>query len=147
MTADFFELLRRRNIAFVIADTATKFPYAEDLTADFVYCRLDSDKELYASGYSVKHSIGGPIVSSIGAQAGNRETPTSSLGQDRQPALFLFILTMTRRSARPTTLFVWPRGLPPRRIQMPADASSEPSTFLASKISRAICRAARECFR
>jgi uncharacterized protein YecE (DUF72 family) len=54
MTADFFALLRRCNIAFVIADTAKKFPYAEDLTADFVYCRLHGDKELYASGYSAK---------------------------------------------------------------------------------------------
>lgn len=54
MTADFFELLRRCNIAFVIADTAKKFPYAEDLTADFVYCRLHGERELYASGYSAK---------------------------------------------------------------------------------------------
>jgi uncharacterized protein YecE (DUF72 family) len=51
MTADFFELLRRRKIAFVFADTAKKFPYAEDLTANFIYCRLHGDKELYASGY------------------------------------------------------------------------------------------------
>jgi hypothetical protein len=106
MTADFFELLQRRNIAFVIADTVKKFPYAEDLTADFVYCRLHSDKELYASGCALKHSIGGPIVSSIGAQAGNRETPTSSPGarSTTSAAMFLFILTMTRRSTRPTTL-------------------------------------------
>ena len=52
LTADFFELLREHNIAFVFADTAKKFPYSEDLTADFIYCRLHGDKELYTSGYS-----------------------------------------------------------------------------------------------
>src|SRR4051812_17787562 len=33
----FFELLRRHNITFVFADTAGKWPYAEDLTGDFGY--------------------------------------------------------------------------------------------------------------
>jgi uncharacterized protein YecE (DUF72 family) len=49
---DFFELLRECNIAFVFADTAGKWPYAEDLTANFVYCRLHGDTQLYTSGYS-----------------------------------------------------------------------------------------------
>jgi uncharacterized protein YecE (DUF72 family) len=35
-----------------IADTAGKWPYCEDVTADFMYLRLHGDKELYASGYS-----------------------------------------------------------------------------------------------
>lgn len=48
----FIELLRRYEVAFVIADTAGKWPYYEDLTADFVYLRLHGDKELYASGYT-----------------------------------------------------------------------------------------------
>ena len=52
LVAEFFELLRRFNIAFVFADTAGKWPYTEDLTADFVYCRLHGDTQLYASGYS-----------------------------------------------------------------------------------------------
>jgi uncharacterized protein YecE (DUF72 family) len=39
-------------MAFVFADTAGKWPYAEDLTADFVYCRLHGDIKLYTSGYS-----------------------------------------------------------------------------------------------
>jgi uncharacterized protein YecE (DUF72 family) len=54
MVSDFFELLRRHNIAFVFADTAGKWPYAEDLTADFVYCRLHGSEQLYVSGYSDK---------------------------------------------------------------------------------------------
>jgi uncharacterized protein YecE (DUF72 family) len=52
MVPEFFELLRAYNIAFVFADTAKKWPYAEDLTADFVYVRLHGDTKLYVSGYS-----------------------------------------------------------------------------------------------
>jgi uncharacterized protein YecE (DUF72 family) len=52
MVPAFFALLRRHNIAFVFADTAGKWPYAEDLTADFDYCRLHGAEELYVSGYS-----------------------------------------------------------------------------------------------
>ena len=52
LTPAFFDLLRKHNIAFVFADTAQKWPYAEDLTADFVYCRLHGDTKLYVSGYS-----------------------------------------------------------------------------------------------
>ena len=37
---------------FVVADTAGKFPYAEEVTADFVYVRLHGSRELYASGYT-----------------------------------------------------------------------------------------------
>jgi len=51
-TDEFIELLRKHNSALVLADTAGKFPYAEDLTADFVYIRLHGSEELYASGYS-----------------------------------------------------------------------------------------------
>ncbi len=52
MVPEFFALLRRQNIAFVVADTAGKWPYAEDITADFVYCRLHGAEQLYVSGYS-----------------------------------------------------------------------------------------------
>lgn len=47
----FVELLRKYNVAIVFADTAGKWPYLEDLTADFVYVRLHGDSELYVSGY------------------------------------------------------------------------------------------------
>ena len=52
LVPEFFELLLRHNIAFVFADTAGKWPYAEDLTADFVYIRLHGAEQLYVSGYS-----------------------------------------------------------------------------------------------
>jgi uncharacterized protein YecE (DUF72 family) len=39
-------------VALVVADTAGKWPYLEDVTADFLYLRLHGDKQLYASGYT-----------------------------------------------------------------------------------------------
>ena len=48
----FIKLLRRHNVALVVADSAKRFPYAEDITSDFVYMRLHGDTELYKSGYS-----------------------------------------------------------------------------------------------
>lgn len=50
--ASFVELLRRYRVALVVADTAGKWPYREDLTSDFLYLRLHGDKQLYTSGYS-----------------------------------------------------------------------------------------------
>lgn len=47
----FVALLRKYNVALVVADTAGKFPDDEDVTADFVYIRLHGEHELYASGY------------------------------------------------------------------------------------------------
>jgi uncharacterized protein YecE (DUF72 family) len=51
-TAEFADQLRRHNIALVVADTAGRWPYLEEVTADFMYLRLHGDKELYASGYT-----------------------------------------------------------------------------------------------
>jgi len=51
-TEEFYDILREHDCAFVIADTAGKFPYAEELTAEFVYVRLHGSKVLYASGYT-----------------------------------------------------------------------------------------------
>jgi len=47
----FIDVLRRHRVALVVADTAGKWPLAEDLTADFVYARLHGDEVLYVSGY------------------------------------------------------------------------------------------------
>ncbi len=52
LVPEFFALLREFGIAFVVADTAGKFPYAEEVTADFVYVRLHGAEQLYVSGYS-----------------------------------------------------------------------------------------------
>lgn len=53
-TPEFIALLRKYKVALVIADTAGKWPYKEDITADFTYLRLHGAEELYASGYTDK---------------------------------------------------------------------------------------------
>lgn len=49
---EFYNVLRRNKCAFVIADTAGRFPYAEEVTTDFVYVRLHGSQQLYVSGYT-----------------------------------------------------------------------------------------------
>jgi len=51
VTPEFVELLRAQQVALVVADTAQRFPFLDDVTADFVYVRLHGDEELYVSGY------------------------------------------------------------------------------------------------
>ena len=47
----FIALLRRHRVALVFADSVS-WPYAEDVTADFVYLRLHGSEKFYTSGYS-----------------------------------------------------------------------------------------------
>ncbi|WP_106802501.1 DUF72 domain-containing protein [Pseudomonas sp. S5D5] len=49
---EFVQMLARHGVALVVADTAGKWPYLEDVTANFLYLRLHGDKQLYASGYT-----------------------------------------------------------------------------------------------
>jgi len=49
---DFIKLLRKHKVAFVFADSAGKWPYSEDLTADLIYLRLHGAEEIYTSGYN-----------------------------------------------------------------------------------------------
>jgi len=51
-TAELVALLRKRDIALVVADTAGRWPFLEDVTANFVYVRLHGDVDLYKSGYT-----------------------------------------------------------------------------------------------
>jgi uncharacterized protein YecE (DUF72 family) len=48
----FIALLRKYKVALVVADAAGKWPYYEDVCADFMYLRLHGEKELYAGGYT-----------------------------------------------------------------------------------------------
>jgi uncharacterized protein YecE (DUF72 family) len=52
LDASFVALLRRYRVALVVADTAGKWPYREDVTSDFMYMRLHGDKKIYTSGYT-----------------------------------------------------------------------------------------------
>jgi uncharacterized protein YecE (DUF72 family) len=48
----FVRLLRKFDVGLVVADTAGKWPFMEDLTSDFVYVRLHGDEQIYVSGYT-----------------------------------------------------------------------------------------------
>jgi uncharacterized protein YecE (DUF72 family) len=52
LTDRFTKLLRKHNIALVVADAASKYPAVEDVTADWVYLRLHGSRQLYVSGYT-----------------------------------------------------------------------------------------------
>jgi uncharacterized protein YecE (DUF72 family) len=47
---EYISLLRANQIAVVVADT-DKWPRMMDITADFVYCRLHGNEEIYPNGY------------------------------------------------------------------------------------------------
>ena len=44
MDPDFIHLLRKNGIALVFADSAGKFPFAEDVTSDLIYIRLHGQR-------------------------------------------------------------------------------------------------------
>ena len=48
------DLMKQYNIAFVIAQSGTRFPYAENVTAQHIYVRFHGPGQLYASSYSDK---------------------------------------------------------------------------------------------
>lgn len=50
-TEEAFEIVRRHDVALVVADTAGTWPMLRQITSDFVYVRLHGAEELYASGY------------------------------------------------------------------------------------------------
>ncbi|HKO16973.1 MAG TPA: DUF72 domain-containing protein [Gemmatimonadaceae bacterium] len=49
---EFYAILRAHHCALVLADSAGRWGYAEELTADFVYVRLHGAQQLYVSGYT-----------------------------------------------------------------------------------------------
>jgi uncharacterized protein YecE (DUF72 family) len=51
VTGAFVDLMRQHCVGIVVADTAGRYPQLFDVTADFVYCRLHGEQELYVSGY------------------------------------------------------------------------------------------------
>jgi uncharacterized protein YecE (DUF72 family) len=51
-TAAAYDILRRHDVATVLADTAGRWPKVEEDTGSIRYVRLHGDKELYASGYT-----------------------------------------------------------------------------------------------
>jgi len=48
----FVAMLRRHRVALVISDAVADWPYAEDVTADFLYLRLHGTETLYGGAYA-----------------------------------------------------------------------------------------------
>lgn len=46
-----YQFLRKRNLALIFSDTP-RYPYIEEVTADFIYLRLHGHEKLYASKYT-----------------------------------------------------------------------------------------------
>jgi uncharacterized protein YecE (DUF72 family) len=80
----FIALLRRNNVALVVADTAKRWPLMEDVTADFVYVRLHGDKELYVSGYTPK-AIGMWAEKVEAWRRGGQAGDARTVSEDRPP--------------------------------------------------------------
>jgi uncharacterized protein YecE (DUF72 family) len=90
--AAFIELLRRREVALVCADTV-KWPLLMDLTADFVYCRLHGSTELYRSGYddaALDRWAKRVGAWAAGATMRDGEFASSATGKARRRDVFLF---------------------------------------------------------
>ncbi len=85
--AEFPAQLRRHGVALVVADTAGKWPFMEDVTAGFMYLRLHGDRELYASGYddeALDHWAQRIRSWANGAQPGDAQTLTDARGPARK---------------------------------------------------------------
>jgi len=73
----FVGLLRRHRIGLVVADTAGRWPFLEDVTADFIYVRLHGHRELYVSGYD--DVAIGEWAEKVRAWAAGTDAPTARL--------------------------------------------------------------------
>jgi uncharacterized protein YecE (DUF72 family) len=102
----FVALLRRHQVALVFADSVA-WPYAEDVTADFVYLRLHGSEELYASGYSdevLDHFSARIKLWATGLEPNDaRRAAQMPTPRTKSPATFMPISTTTRRSGRRST--------------------------------------------
>jgi uncharacterized protein YecE (DUF72 family) len=70
----FVRLLRRHNVALVFAD-AVDWPYAEDVTADFLYLRLHARRSFMSAAMTTPRSTIGRPASGAGAKAASRRMP------------------------------------------------------------------------
>jgi uncharacterized protein YecE (DUF72 family) len=66
---EFYDILRSHRNAFVIADSAGKFAYDEQVTSDFVYVRLHGSSALYASDYTDEELQGWAMTMAAWAKA------------------------------------------------------------------------------
>jgi len=84
LDAAFVALLRRHDVALVFADTVD-WPYAEDITGDFIYIRLHGSDELYTSGYT-DEALNGWAARIRSWSAGRQPNDAKLIDPDTQPA-------------------------------------------------------------
>jgi uncharacterized protein YecE (DUF72 family) len=77
-TQEFYDLLRAYDAALVIADTAGKYPMAEESTADFVYVRLHGSTACMPATTPMQSWTPGRIASRVGGTRGGMSTFTST---------------------------------------------------------------------
>ena len=77
-TADFYALLRRHEVALVLADNPGQWPIIDETTADLNYVRLHGHEELYASGYSDEALDAWAAKISAGGTPGRMSTSTAT---------------------------------------------------------------------
>lgn len=54
VTDKFFQLLQKHNIALTIAESGGRWPYLEQITANFLYIRFHGSKEVFETGYGAR---------------------------------------------------------------------------------------------
>jgi uncharacterized protein YecE (DUF72 family) len=108
--ARFVRLLRKHNVALVIAESARRWPMLQDITADFVYLRLHGDKKVYSSGYSAK-----------ALQRWADRISTWSSGDEPPDALKIDTETTPARKVRPVYCFF---DNTDEKLRAPADAQA-----------------------
>lgn len=79
----FIALLRRHNVAFVMADVPKAWPEFEDVTADFIYMRLHGGEKLYQSRYTPEQLDRYAVA--IGAWAGGGQPADAKLMTGEPP--------------------------------------------------------------
>ncbi|MEJ0008675.1 MAG: DUF72 domain-containing protein, partial [Steroidobacteraceae bacterium] len=106
----FVRLLRKHNVALVIAESARRWPMLQDITADFLYMRLHGDKKVYSSGYSSK-----------ALQRWADRISTWARGDEPADALKVDPQTTPRKKPRPVYCFF---DNTDEKLRAPADAKA-----------------------
>jgi len=79
---EFAEILRARDVALVVADTAARWPCMECQTASFAYVRLHGDSELYKSAYGDLALADWAALLRSWSQSAEDRTGTSDIARD-----------------------------------------------------------------
>jgi uncharacterized protein YecE (DUF72 family) len=131
LDASFVDLLRKYEVALVIAETARTWPMTQDITADFVYMRLHGDKELYKSGYSDK-SLDGWAKRISAWQKGAEPADAQKISSKKPPTtaprdVFCFFdnTDVKLRAPFDAQTLMGKLGIPPRQRDVAAEISGD----------------------